>query len=92
MGITPLGTELLVEELEETMLLDELDNTELLTELLEDGFTLEDEDTTDELDLIELELDTTEELDTEQLPPVTTPKGAGCAAQVELAIQLLPFS
>ena len=89
----PLGTELLVEELEEAMLLDELDNTELLTELLlEDDFTLEDEDTTDELDLIELELDTTEELDTEQLPPVTTPKGAGCAAQVELAIQLLPFS
>lgn len=66
------------------MLLDELDTTELL----EDDLTLEDEDTTDELDLTELEL--TDELDTPQ--PATTPNGDGCAAQVELAIQLLPFS
>ncbi len=63
------------------MLLDELDTTELLKDdcMLEDDFTLEDEATTDALD-------------TEQLPPATTPKGDGCAAQVELAMQLLPFS
>jgi hypothetical protein len=44
----------------------------------------------DELDFTELEL-VAAELETPQLPP-TTPKGEGCAAQVELAIQLLPFS
>jgi hypothetical protein len=88
LGITPLALELL--ELDDPTLLEELEATTLLRELLDDDFTLED--AIDELDLTELELETTEELDNEQLPPATTPKGAGCAAQVDVAIQLLPFS
>ena len=67
-----------------------LDDEELTIEL-ELDFTLEDELITElELDLLLDEL-LTAELD-ETLQPATTPKGAGCAAQVEIAMQLLPFS
>lgn len=62
---------------------------ELLTTELELDFTLEDD-----MLITELELDFTLELaidDTDE-HPATTPKGAGCVAQVEAAIQLLPFS
>jgi hypothetical protein len=44
----------------------------------------------DELSLL-LDEDVATELD-ETPQALTTPKGAGCAAQVEFAIQLFPFS
>ena len=68
----------LLEELVTALLLEEVVALDTLDELI------------DELDFTELEL-VAAELETPQLPP-TTPKGEGCAAQVELAIQLLPFS
>ncbi len=43
----------------------------------------------EELDLLDDEIET--ELD-ETPHPATTPKGAGCVAQVDFAMQLLPFS
>jgi hypothetical protein len=94
-GVTLLTDEL---ELDFTLEDDEL-TTELTTELALD-LTLEELLTTElttelatelELDLIlEDELVATELEETPQ--PATTPNGAGCAAQVEVAIQLLPFS
>lgn len=87
-GLSKRGP-LLDEELVE-LELDRLDDEELTTEL-ELDFTLEEELTTElELDLtldalLDNELDETEH-------PATTPNGAGCVAQVDGAIQLLPFS
>ncbi len=78
--VTELTTEL---ELDFTLEL----VTELITEL-ELDFTLE---LATEL-ITELELDFTLELEDDTGQPATTPKGAGWVAQVEGAIQLLPFS
>jgi len=97
----PLLVEVL-DELELDLILDdevltielELDFTledETLTTELELGFTLEDDVLTTEL-TTELELDFTLELEDDTGQPATTPKGAGCVAQVDGAIQLLPFS
>jgi hypothetical protein len=75
-----LATELLVATELEDFTLEEL-ATELLVATELEDFTLDDEELTTELDDDEVG----------QLPP-TTPNGAGCVAQVEGAIQLLPFS
>ena len=88
---------LVLEELE--LILEELLTLEELTiEETELDLTLEETTEDTELDLT-LE-DTTEEIELEerlleetgQLAPPTTPKGAGWVAQVDWAIQLLPFS
>jgi hypothetical protein len=90
----------LLDELELDLM---LDDEELITELaielateLELDLTLEEELTTELTTELELDLMLDDELlitELEETPqPATTPKGAGCAAQVEVAIQLLPFS
>ena len=88
-----LATPVTLEELELLEeLLTELELTMLDEELLAiDELSLLDEEllSTDELDLLDDEVAT--ELD-ETPQPAITPNGAGCAAQVELAMQLLPFS
>lgn len=87
-------------------LLDELDDTELdfelelideLTELLD--LTLDTDElelSDDETELLDFTLDIDDELELVttllELVLPTMPYGAGCAAQVLAAIQLLPFS
>ena len=87
-----LDDEVLTTELELVLVLED----EVLTTELELVFALEDEVLTTELELVftlEAEVLTTElELEDMGGQPATTPKGAGCAAQVDGAIQLLPFS
>jgi hypothetical protein len=76
----------LITELELDLTLEELLTTELTTELEELDLMLE------ELLITELDLLLATELEEMPQPAAVTPKGAGCAAQVETAMQLLPFS
>jgi hypothetical protein len=76
-----------IEELEELVAALEELTTKLELDALD--LLLDEIATLETLDLL-LEDVATEDDDTAQ--PFTTPKGAGCAAQVEFAIQLLPFS
>lgn len=88
-----LEDELLGLLLEETGIeLEEIDELEDLDELLfgQSGQVLPSGQLSEEELLEERLLTGTDELDT--LHPFTTPKGDGCDAQVELEIQLLPFS